>query len=57
MTLWIKNQDKTKLVKVEYVNYYEGYDQIGFKTHEILANNEEIELANYKSKERCLEII
>jgi hypothetical protein len=61
MKLWIRTQDKTQLLQVEFVNFYEGYDPIdeydGFTTHEIWANEEEIELGKYKSKERCLEII
>lgn len=61
MELWVRTQDKDKLVKIEYVQYVEGYDPIdeydGFTTNEIWANEEEVELGQYKTKERCLEII
>jgi hypothetical protein len=61
MELWVRTQGNDKLVKIEYVQYVEGYDPIdeydGFTTNEIWANKEEVELGQYKTKERCLEII
>lgn len=64
MEIWIRSQDKTKLVKVESV-YYEEFetDLDGYgsydTSHEIWYSkkNEDYSIGVYKSKERCLEII
>ena len=57
MELWVRTQGKDKLLKIECVQYVEGYEYDGFTTNEIWANEEEVELGQYKTKGRCLEII
>lgn len=56
MDLWIRSQDKTKLVKInslEYVEYKDIHSINGYYTNE--ADN--YDLGIYSSKERALEVL
>ena len=56
MELWIRSQDKTRLVKVcslEYGEYNEIYYINGYCVNEI----DNYDLGTYKTKERALEVL
>ena len=56
MDLWIRSQDKTKLIKISFIEYGE-YNDIhfinGFSTNGV----DNYDLGIYKSKERALEVL
>jgi hypothetical protein len=56
MDLWIRNQDKTRLVKVcslEYGEYNETHYINGYCVNEV----DNYDLGTYKTKERALEVL
>ena len=55
MEVWVRSQSKTKLVSVKSVSY-NNYCPMDKHHHGILGNGLDV-LGEYKSKERCLEII
>jgi len=56
MELWIRSQDKTKLIKINFIEYGK-YNNIhfinGFSTNGV----DNYDLGIYKSKERALEVL
>ena len=62
MDLWIRSQDRNKLVKIEaglYVNMPEdfGSGEFSVYTDSTLTNNGLLRLGKYKTKERALEVL
>lgn len=55
MELWIRSQDKTRLGKIELIEYQE--DDYGFYLFGWKDKFEGTRLATYKSKERALEVL
>jgi hypothetical protein len=56
MDLWIRSQDKTRLVKInslEYSEYQDIHSINGYYTNEV----DNYDLGIYKSKERALEVL
>lgn len=56
MDLWIRSQDKTKLVQIDNICYIDMSDDWDADLHS-LWNDCKGTLGTYKSKERCLEIL
>ena len=62
MNLWIRSQDRKKLVKIEaglYVNMPEDFcsGEFSVYTDSTLTNNGLLRLGKYKTKERALEVL
>ena len=55
MELWVRSQDKTRLGKIELIEYQE--DDYGFYLFGWNDKFEGTRLATYKSKERALEVL
>ena len=55
MELWIRSQDKTRLGKIELIEYQE--DDYGFYLFGWKDKFEGTRLATYKTKERALEVL
>ena len=55
MELWVRSQDKTRLGKIELIEYQE--DDYGFYLFGWRDKFEGTRLATYKSKERSLEVL
>lgn len=55
MELWVRSQDKTKLGKIELIEYQE--DKYGFYLFGWRDKFEGTRLATYKTKERALEVL
>lgn len=66
MDLWIRSQDKERLVKVEYLEYF--YKKVHYANEEkpreehhnigtYISNEQFIILGEYKTKERALEVL
>ena len=56
MELWIRSQDKTKLVKVDNIAYMDSSEDYEKEVHSLWNDCKGI-LGTYKSKERALEIL
>lgn len=56
MELWIRSQDKTKLVKVDNIAYMDSSDDYEKEVHSLWNDCKGI-LGTYKSKERALEVL
>lgn len=54
MDLWIRSQDKEQLMKCEVIMCEENRTGFAIK---VLIENYKINIANYKTKERALEIL
>jgi hypothetical protein len=52
--MWIRSQDKTKLIKIDSVIYGQFNCAHSIRTY---IDNSDVILGIYKSKERCIEII
>ena len=53
MELWIRSQDKMRLVKVNSINILDN----GLTFHGYINDKDHFWLANYKTKERALEVL
>lgn len=56
MELWIRSQDKTKLVKVDNIAYMDSSEDYEKEVHSLWNDCKGI-LGTYKSKERALEVL
>ena len=56
MELWIRSQDKTKLVKVDNIAYMDSSKDYEKEVHSLWNDCKGI-LGTYKSKERALEVL
>ena len=56
MDLWIRSQDKTKLVKIDNISYLDMSDDYEKKVHSLFNDCKGI-LGVYKTKNRALEVL
>ena len=56
MELWIRSQDKTKLVKVDNISYLDVADDYEKEVHSLWNDCKGV-LGIYKTKERALEVL
>ena len=56
MKLWVRSQDKTKLVKVDNISYLDMAEDMDAEAHSLWNDCKGI-LGQYKSKERALEVL
>ncbi len=56
MELWIRSQDKTKLVKVDNISYMDMAEDMDSEKHSLWNDCKGI-LGTYKTKERALEVL
>lgn len=56
MNLWIRSQDKTKLVKVDNISYLDVSDDYEKEVHSLWNDCKGV-LGIYKTKERALEVL
>ena len=56
MELWVRSQDKEKLIRTDNIRYMDMSDDYDKETHSIWNNSIGI-LGTYKSKERALEVL
>ena len=57
MELWIRNQDKEILIKIDRIGIEKFDDGYGIVTYERIGTKNEFGLGLYKSKERALEVL
>ncbi len=56
MDLWIRSQDKTKLVKIDNISYMDMAEDMDTQKHSLWNDCKGI-LGTYKTKERALEVL
>lgn len=56
MDLWIRSQDKTKLVKIDNISYMDMAEDMDTQIHSLWNDCKGI-LGTYKTKERALEVL
>lgn len=56
MELWVRSQDKTKLVKIDNISYLDMSDDYEKEVHSLFNDCKGI-LGVYKTKERALEVL
>lgn len=56
MELWIRSQDRTKLIKVDNISYMDMSENYKEEVHSLWNDSKGI-LGTYKTKERALEVL
>lgn len=56
MNLWIRSQDRTKLIKVDNISYMDMSENYKEEVHSLWNDSKGI-LGTYKTKERALEVL